>query len=329
DKSLLVHRRPPLPVSVFYRNRMGNQGREESPDAEESQLQRYHHGVLEFLRRYLQARPLDALGDAELRKRPAHADHGHGPRSLAGAFSQRAHRNGLFEPMKSAPTSKKASALASELLPEREPRRIADTVLHLLKSTAAEDTEVHVDEVANALTRFANNAIHQNVAEHGLTVSIRTVVDSRTARATTNRIDEDSLRATIEASLSLAHSQPKVPNLLPMPGKQRYPTVNRFVKKTAALSAEDRARPGHPRTRRRARSRRLSLLRFRSHRARGQTLLPQRTHGQATLRPKYQHHRRRLSSATAGRPVRWRRAAAPACCAGRSRHPQESRLFTR
>jgi len=92
------------------------------------------------------------------------------------------------------------------------------------------------------LTRFANNAIHQNVAEHGLTVSIRTVVDSRTARATTNRIDEDSLRATIEASLSLAHSQPKVPNLLPMPGKQRYRTVNRFVKQTAALSAEDRAR---------------------------------------------------------------------------------------
>ena len=144
--------------------------------------------------------------------------------------------------MKSAPTSKKASAVASELLPERELRRIADTVLHLSKSTAAEDTEVHVDEVANALTRFANNAIHQNVAEHGLTVSIRTVVDSRTARATTNRIDEDSLRATIEASLSLAHSQPKVPNLLPMPGKQRYRTVNRFVKQTAALSAEDRAR---------------------------------------------------------------------------------------
>jgi len=37
------------------------------------------------------------------------------------------------------------------------------------------------------LTRFANNGIHQNVAEHGLTVSIRTVTDGRTARATTNR----------------------------------------------------------------------------------------------------------------------------------------------
>ena len=144
--------------------------------------------------------------------------------------------------MSSAPKSKKASAVASELLPERELRRIADTVLRLAKSTAAEETEVHVDEVANALTRFANNAIHQNVAEHGLTVSIRTVTDGRTARATTNRVDEDSFRATIEASLSLAHSLPKNPRLLPMPGKQRYRRVNRFIKQTAALSAEDRAR---------------------------------------------------------------------------------------
>ena len=144
--------------------------------------------------------------------------------------------------MKSAPMSKKASAAASELLSERELRRIADTVLRLAKSTAAEETEVHVDEVANALTRFANNAIHQNVAEHGLTVSIRTVINGRTARATSNRIDEDSLRAAIEASLSLAHSQPKIPSLLPMPGKQRYRRVNRFIKQTAALSAEERAR---------------------------------------------------------------------------------------
>ena len=144
-------------------------------------------------------------------------------------------------PPKSKRASTAASAGAAELLHERELRRIVDTALRLSKFTGAEGTEVHVDEVANALTRFANNAIHQNVAEHGLTVSIRTLVDGRTARATTNRMDEDSLRAAIEASLSLAHSQPKDPRLLPMPGRQRYRGVNRFIKQTAVLSAEDRA----------------------------------------------------------------------------------------
>ncbi|HET8922391.1 MAG TPA: TldD/PmbA family protein [Candidatus Acidoferrum sp.] len=129
-----------------------------------------------------------------------------------------------------------------ELLHERELRRIVEKILRLAKSIGAEETEVHVDEVADSLTRFANNGIHQNVAEHGLTVSIRTAMDSRTARTTTNRLDEDALRGAVEASLSLAHSQPKNPKLLPMPGKQRYVRVNRFIKRTAALGADDRAR---------------------------------------------------------------------------------------
>ncbi len=130
----------------------------------------------------------------------------------------------------------------TELRPERELRNLIETVLRLAKSTGAEETEVHVDEVADALTRFANNGIHQNVSEHGLTVSIRTVAEGRTARATTNRLDEDSLRSTIEASLSLAHSQPKDPRLLPMLGRPRYRQVNRFVRHSAALAPEDRAR---------------------------------------------------------------------------------------
>jgi hypothetical protein len=62
-----------------------------------------------------------------------------------------------------------------ELLRERELQQIIETVLRLAKKIGVPETEVHVDEAADALTRFANNAIHQNVAEHGLTVSVRTV----------------------------------------------------------------------------------------------------------------------------------------------------------
>jgi PmbA protein len=138
--------------------------------------------------------------------------------------------------------SVRAPSSLATLRPERDLREIIDDVLRLAKATDADETEVEVDEIDEALTRFANNSIHQNVAEHGLTVSVRTVVDGRTARATTNRVDEDSLRSAIAASLSLAHSEPKNPNLLPMPAKQRYRSVNRYVKRTAALTPEDRAR---------------------------------------------------------------------------------------
>src|SRR5450432_1852810 len=138
--------------------------------------------------------------------------------------------------------ARQSTGVRVELLREQELRRIVDTVLRVAKSIGVEETEVHVDEVADALTRFANNAIHQNVAEQGLTVSVRTVADGRTARATTNRVDQDSLRGAIEASLSLAASQPKNPLLLAMPGRQKYRRVNRFIKQTAAITPEDRAR---------------------------------------------------------------------------------------
>jgi predicted Zn-dependent protease len=133
---------------------------------------------------------------------------------------------------------KEAAGLSSE----NRLHDLIQMVIRLGKAAGAEETEVHLDETLDALTRFANNGIHQNVAEHGLTVSVRTALDGKTSRVTTNKLDEDSLRAAVEASLSLAASQPKAPHLLPMPGKQRYVRVQRFVKATAELSAEDRAR---------------------------------------------------------------------------------------
>jgi predicted Zn-dependent protease len=137
-------------------------------------------------------------------------------------------------------TSSKKSFV--QYMSERELRSVMETVFRLAKTSGADETEVHIDETCDALTRFANNVIHQNVAEHVCTVSMRTVIDGRTARATTNRIDEDSLRSAIQSSLSLAHSEPENPRLLPLPGKQRYRKVNRFVSATAALTPEDRAR---------------------------------------------------------------------------------------
>lgn len=123
-----------------------------------------------------------------------------------------------------------------------ELKKTIDAVLRIGKASGADETEVQLDETIDALTRFANNAIHQNVAERGMTVSVRTAVDGRTARATTNRLDADSLRAAVESSLQLAQSQPKNSKLLNMPGKQRYRAVKRFSPATAALTAETRAR---------------------------------------------------------------------------------------
>jgi len=138
--------------------------------------------------------------------------------------------------------TKRAGDTSPVLRAERELHDIAARVLRLAKARGVPETEVHIDESIEALTRFANNGIHQHVAEHGLVVSIRTAADGRTARVTTNRVEEDALRAALEDALSLASRQPKDAQLLPMPGKQKYKAVHRFHPATAALSAEERAR---------------------------------------------------------------------------------------
>src|SRR6202453_1137462 len=119
-----------------------------------------------------------------------------------------------------------------------ELERIAEKILKL---SAAEETEVDVSSATDALTRFANNTIHQNVAERSLSISVRAVVDGRTARATTNKTDNESLARTVAAAVSLAKNQPANPDLLPMLRPQKYTKVSRFVAATAATTPQDRA----------------------------------------------------------------------------------------
>ena len=111
----------------------------------------------------------------------------------------------------------------------------------VLKYSTADETEVMVSSSAFALTRFANNIIHQNVSEESTVLSVRVVTEGRMARASTNKFDEESIRQTCEGVLVLARLQPPDPELLPMPGPQTYRAVNRFFHETAELSPATRA----------------------------------------------------------------------------------------
>jgi len=119
--------------------------------------------------------------------------------------------------------------------------RCLEIFAELLKYSDADETELIVGGGTHELTRFANNAIHQNVAEEGYVLSVRTVYGTRTARATTNKFDSESLRRVVAESASLARQQQLDSELLPMPGPQDYRAVERFVEATAAVTATERA----------------------------------------------------------------------------------------
>ncbi|MGC1648107.1 MAG: TldD/PmbA family protein [Candidatus Sulfotelmatobacter sp.] len=92
-----------------------------------------------------------------------------------------------------------------------------DIFERIKKLSSADEVEVLFSGGRFALTRFANNTIHQNVAEENYVVSVRSAFGGRTARASTNKFDEESLRQVVRSAESLAKVQHPDADLLPMP----------------------------------------------------------------------------------------------------------------
>src|SRR5436189_199260 len=84
------------------------------------------------------------------------------------------------------------------------------------KFSTVPEVEVIFSSTNFSLTRFANNTIHQNVAEINEFASIRVAFDGKTARATTNRFDDESLKRAVQSAESIARVQEANPDPLPM-----------------------------------------------------------------------------------------------------------------
>ena len=126
----------------------------------------------------------------------------------------------------------------------------SDIFNRIRRFSSADEVEAIFTASRFALTRFANNTIHQNVEEENSIVSIRTNFAGRTARATANQFDDDSLRRAVAASENLARVQHPDPDLLPMPdaqdasgrtGEAPVAPSSRFFEQTAAITPSDRA----------------------------------------------------------------------------------------
>ena len=124
----------------------------------------------------------------------------------------------------------------------------SDIFDRIKKLSSADEVEVHYSGGKFSLTRFANNTIHQNVSEESHTLSVRTAFGGRTARASTNKFDDESLHHVVRSSENLAKVQHSDPDLLPMPdfgealnGADAHATPSRHFEPTAAITPDIRA----------------------------------------------------------------------------------------
>lgn len=112
----------------------------------------------------------------------------------------------------------------------------------VFKASDADETEASLSSGTSALTRFANNEIHQNVAEEGNSLSVRVVYGKKMARASTNRLDDDSIKKVLVEAKQIALLSPDYPDLLPVLGPQKYQEKENFHASTDGYTPEQRAR---------------------------------------------------------------------------------------
>lgn len=112
----------------------------------------------------------------------------------------------------------------------------------VLAFSNADKTEVLVSTADSALTRFTHEVSNQNVAACDVGISVRAVLGGRTGVAQTNRLDEPSLRDTVERAIAMARLAPADPLQPDLPnGGQTQAPDGAYDPQTAGADADVRA----------------------------------------------------------------------------------------
>jgi len=125
------------------------------------------------------------------------------------------------------------------MIDERKSRELIESILMRCTGNPAEVTLLYNDA---ELTRFANNTIHQNVAEHDAQVTLRYLIGKQIGTASTNRMDQAGLDELVRRAKENAQTSPADPNYPGLPEPVDYHRVAAWDASTAAYSPEKRAR---------------------------------------------------------------------------------------
>jgi predicted Zn-dependent protease len=119
---------------------------------------------------------------------------------------------------------------------------IAQRAVAMALDAGATQAEAVVTEASSALTRFANNEIHQNVAETDTEVSLRFVLGQRVGVATANAHADPDLRRLADTAATTARLQPEQTDFVSLPAPRPTPLVTgAYAPGTAAADPDMRA----------------------------------------------------------------------------------------
>lgn len=121
------------------------------------------------------------------------------------------------------------------------PDRALELLRNVLNSVPADEAEATLIVEDQALTRFANNVIHQNVAQQNARLAVRAVVEGAAGMALTNRLDADGQRWVAEQAAAMARLQPADPDFPGLPAGGTVREACTYYDTTAVTTPAQRA----------------------------------------------------------------------------------------
>lgn len=118
---------------------------------------------------------------------------------------------------------------------------IKERVARALQLSKSDETQITFQAHDQALTRFANNIIHQNVSESNGTLTITAILGRRTGSASTNDLSDEGLSKAGERALNHARNRKEDPQFPGLPEAQSIQPIQAFDDETANCDPSVRA----------------------------------------------------------------------------------------
>ena len=103
--------------------------------------------------------------------------------------------------------------------------RMMEVLGRALSDSRCDQTEVSVVGQDSYLTRYSQGYVHQNVGEHGFRVTVRAAAGKRIGVASTDRMDDESVRAAVREAIEVSRLSPIKEDFTGFPGPEPAPAV--------------------------------------------------------------------------------------------------------
>ena len=111
--------------------------------------------------------------------------------------------------------------------------RLLDELSRLVKRSRADATTVCAEASTRRISRFAYDAIHQDLIQEGLTVYVKVITNKRVGVALTDTLEREGLARCLNAALEIARHAPPSERLPALPDGYQHITTQDHASRTA------------------------------------------------------------------------------------------------